>query len=86
MSVRDFQSPATRGIDVVGIARILSLQILALLGLAGAVVCYVNWSSEIAWREFSGVAKAAASDANAAARSPAPVEAIKHHGSCPRSA
>ena len=47
------QHPETRGIDWVAIERIFVLQVLALLALAGAFVGYVNWSSGIAFAEFS---------------------------------
>jgi hypothetical protein len=86
MSVRDNQALQTRGFDWLGIARILILQILVLLGLTGAVVRYVNWSSDAAWEEFSGVSKSAALEAKARPRSAKPAEAAKRPGSCPRSA
>ena len=41
MSIRDNQSLRTRGFDWLGIARILILQILVLLGLTAAGVRYV---------------------------------------------
>jgi hypothetical protein len=86
MSVRDNQSLRTRGFDWLGIARIAILQILILLGLTTAVVRYVNWSSEVAWEEFSGVSKPAALEAKAHPRSATPGEPVKRRGSCPRSA
>ena len=39
----------TRSIDWLRIVRILLVQVLVLVALAGAVVWYVNWSSEAAW-------------------------------------
>ena len=49
----------SRTIDWLGIVRILLVQVLVLLALAGAVVWYVNWSSEAAWQEFIGANKPA---------------------------
>jgi hypothetical protein len=86
MSVRDNQNQPTRGFDWLGIARIAILQILVLLGLTAAGVRYVNWSSNVAWEEFSGVSKPAALEAKARPRSAKPGEAVKRPGSCPRSA
>jgi hypothetical protein len=45
--------PENRGIDWMGIARILLMQVLVLLALSGAFIRYLNWSSEAAWSEFS---------------------------------
>jgi hypothetical protein len=86
MSVRDNQSLRTRGFDWLGIARILILQMLVLLGLTGLVVRYVNWSSDAAWEEFSGISKPAALESKTHPRSAKPGEAVKRPGSCPRSA
>ena len=65
------QNPETRRIDWVAIERILILQVLVLLALAGAFICYVNWSSRIAFAEFS------------AASNPAALESKVHPGSAP---
>jgi hypothetical protein len=53
------------------IVRIIVLEIVLLLGLAVAFVCYLNWSSEAAVSEFMA--------------SPS-VQAIKDHAPCNRSA
>jgi hypothetical protein len=65
------QNPETRGIDWVAIERILILQVLVLIALAGGFIRYVNWSSEVAFAEFS-----AASNRTA-------LEAKPHQGSAP---
>ena len=52
MPSTDNQSKMNRTIDRLGIARILLVQVMVLLALAGAVVRYVNWSSDVAWQEF----------------------------------
>jgi hypothetical protein len=40
------------------IVRLIILEILVLLALAGAFVYYLNWSSEVAMSEFMAVSKA----------------------------
>ena len=52
MPSMDDQSRISRTIDRLGIVRILLVQVMVLLALVGAVVRYVNWSSEVAWQEF----------------------------------
>ena len=42
----------TRGFDMLGILRILLIQLVILVALAGAAVGYLNWSSEMEWAEF----------------------------------
>jgi hypothetical protein len=59
------QNPESRGIDWVAIERIFVLQVLALLALAGAFVGYVNWSSGIAFAEFSAANNRAALESKA---------------------
>jgi hypothetical protein len=86
MSVPDNQNSPTRGFYWLGVARIVILQILVLLGLIGAAVRYVNWSSNAAWEEFSGISKPAALNAKAQPRPATPVQAIKRPGACARSA
>lgn len=46
------QSRTNRSIDWLLIARIMAVQVLILMALAGAAVWYVNWSSEAVWQEF----------------------------------
>ena len=59
------QNPETTGIDWVAIERILILQVLVLLALAGAFIGYVNWSSQIAFAEFSAASNRAALESKA---------------------
>jgi hypothetical protein len=86
MSARDKQNLRTGGFDWLGIARIVILQVLILLGLTSAAVRYVSWSSNAAWREFSGASKPAALEAKTPPRSPTRGEAVKRPDACPRSA
>jgi hypothetical protein len=39
------------------IVRILLVEILVLLVLSGAIVAYLNWSSDVAWAEFIAASK-----------------------------
>jgi hypothetical protein len=55
------------------IVRIIILEILVLLALAGAFIYYLNWSSEVAMSEFMAASKA-------------PIHAVKAHSSCGDSA
>jgi hypothetical protein len=62
------------------IARILLVEILLLVVLSGAVVGYLNWSSEVAWAEFK-----AASEQSAQAPNPS-LHAVKGQTPCDRKA
>ncbi|MDO9561880.1 MAG: hypothetical protein Q7J60_09685 [Bradyrhizobium sp.] len=53
-----------RTIDRLGIVRILLVQVMVLLALAGAAVRYVNWSSEVAWQEFLSASRPALAGAS----------------------
>jgi hypothetical protein len=50
------------GINWFAVLRILAIQVLMFLGIIGAIVCYLDWSSEAAWAEFSSANKPALSD------------------------
>ena len=78
------QSKMNRNFDRLGIVRILLMQVLVLLALAGAVVWYVNWSSDIAWKEFIGADKPLVSGPNP---HPQPsVQTVKGKAACARRA
>lgn len=64
MPSMDDQSRMSRTIDRLGIVRILLVQVMVLLALAGAVVRYVNWSSEVAWQEFLSASRPALAGAS----------------------
>ena len=73
-------SPASRQSFWPSIARILLVEILLLVVLSGAVVGYLNWSSEAAWADFMAASKQSTSVPNA------PIQAVKGHMPCDRSA
>jgi Ni,Fe-hydrogenase I cytochrome b subunit len=50
------------GINWLAVVRILVLQVLMFLGIIGAIVCYLDWSSEAAWAEFSSANRPVLSD------------------------
>jgi hypothetical protein len=56
----DNPSPKKDGIAWLGILRTLLVQVAVLLALSGAVVCYLNWSSDAAWAEFIAASQPAA--------------------------
>lgn len=60
------------------IVRILLVEVFVLLVLSGAIVGYLNWSSEAAWAEFKAANKPSAPNAS--------LHAVKGHMPCHRSA
>ena len=61
------------------IVRIFILEAVLLLALAGAVVFYLNWSSETAFAEFLAAGKVQATSGS-------PLNAVKGHSLCERDA
>jgi hypothetical protein len=60
------------------IVRIVLVEVLILLALSGAIVGYLNWSSEAAWAEFNAASKMSPPNSS--------IHAVKGHMSCVRSA
>jgi hypothetical protein len=73
-----------RGIDWPAIARTLLVQVLVLLALSGAVIGYLNWSSDVAWQEFIEASKPSLPDPSHHPQSSTPVHAVKGQMVCPR--
>ncbi|WP_291869228.1 hypothetical protein [Bradyrhizobium sp.] len=73
-----------RNTDRLGIVRILLAQVLVLLALAGALVWYVNWSSDVAWQEFIGAHEPPVSGLNLHPQVQAPVQIVKGKAACDR--
>ena len=84
MSSTGHQSKMNRYIDWLMIVRIMLVQVLVLVTLAGAVVWYVNWSSEVAWQEFLSANKPPVSSPNHHPQSQAPMQAVKGKTACAR--
>ena len=84
MALSGNQSSQKRGIDWPAIVRILLVQVLVLLALSGALVGYVNWSSDRAWEEFIAADKATAPDSKPQPQSSAPIQKVKNKTSCAR--
>jgi hypothetical protein len=80
------QSAEIRGIDWLAIVRILLAQVVVLLALTAAVVGYVNWSSDVAWKEFTGAGKPEASEPMHHSQSSTPVQRVKDEAPCTRRA
>ena len=56
------QIQGNSGINWLAVVRILAIQVLMFVGIIGAIVCYLEWSSEAAWVEFSSANKSSLSD------------------------
>jgi hypothetical protein len=82
MSPLGNQIPENRGVDWLGIARTLLLQVLVLFALSGALIRYLNWSSDAAWAEFSAASTSAAPGAKPLPRSSTPVRAVNDQAPC----
>ena len=78
------QGRMNRHIDRLGIVRIALVQVLVLLALAGAAVWYVNWSSDVAWREFVSANQPPGSSPNPHRPPVATVHAVKGKTGCAR--
>ena len=74
------QSPVDHRSFWPAIVRIFLIEVFVLLALAGAIVGYVNWSSEVAWAEFKAASKLSAPE------SMSPVQTVKAHAHCDRKA
>jgi hypothetical protein len=72
--------PASRQGFWPAIVRIFLVEVVLLLALSGAVVGYLNWSSEAAWAEFVAASKQSTSEAKSA------VQTVKGHVHCDRNA
>jgi hypothetical protein len=84
----DHQSRMSRTIDRLGIVRIVLVQAMVLLALAGAVVRYVNWSSEVAWQEFISANRPALAGASSQPQPQPqpPVQTVKGKAACAKKA
>jgi hypothetical protein len=80
----DHQIPDNRGIDWPAVVRILLLQVLVLLALAGAFIAYVNWSSERAFSEFVGASEVVPLAPYRQPQYWASIRAVKGQASCKR--
>ena len=88
MPSMDDHSRMSRTIDRLGIVRILLVQVMLLLALAGAVVRYVNWSSEVAWQEFLSANRPALAGASSRPmpQPQPPVQTVKGKAACAKKA
>jgi hypothetical protein len=78
------QSPEEGGICWLGILRTLLIQVLVLIALAGAVIRYLNWSSDAAWAEFISAGKSSVSDPGPHPQSSTPAQTVKGQKPCYR--
>ena len=86
MALLRSQSPERRGIDWLGIVRTMLVQLIVLLVLSVAVVGYLKWSSDAAWREFNAASKASALEPKLHQHSAIPAQAAGGRPTCFRRA
>jgi hypothetical protein len=73
-----------RGIDWPAIIGILAIQLAVLLAVAGAVIFYLDWSSDAALAEFMTATKSSASAPNHPPQPPTAIQPVKGKTSCSR--
>jgi len=72
-------SPAKRQSFWPGLVRIFLVEILLLLALSGAIIGYLNWSSDTAWAEFKAASRLAPETTS-------PIQTVKSQTPCDRRA
>jgi hypothetical protein len=82
MPLRGNHRPGSRGIDWPAIARTVLIQALVLLALAGAVVRYLNWSSDTNWAEFIAAGEPSAAAARHQPQPATPAQTVKSKMPC----
>ena len=80
MGSRVNESTESRWEFCTSIVRIFVIEVLVLIALAGAIIGYLNWSSEVAWSEFLAASQMAAAGSHSALR------AVRHKLRCGRDA
>jgi hypothetical protein len=80
----EHQNKTNRNFDRLAIVRTVLVQVLVLLALTGAVVWYVNWSSDVAMKEFMSANKPPLFGPNHHPRAQVPVQAAKGKMACAR--
>jgi hypothetical protein len=73
-----------RGIDWPGITGILAIQLAVLLALSGAVILYLDWSSNAVLAEFMAATKSSASGSNHPWQPPSAIQPVKGKTTCTR--
>jgi hypothetical protein len=73
-----------RGFDWPAIVKTLLVEIAVLVALAGALVFYVNWSSEVAFEQFMNADRSSAAQAEHRPPSPISVRTVKARANCDR--
>jgi hypothetical protein len=73
-----------RGNDWPGIIGMLALQLAVLLAVAGAVIFYLDWSSNAALAEFMAATKSPASGSSHSRQPPSAAQPAKGKTTCTR--
>jgi hypothetical protein len=74
------------GIDWPRIVRILAIQFAVLLAVSGAVIFYLDWSSDAALAEFIAATKSPAFGSNHPWQPPTAIQPVKGKTTCSRKA
>ena len=68
------------------IVRTLLLQVLVLVAVSGAVIGYLKWSSDAAWKEFIDAGNSPAPNAQHHSQASAPLQTVHGPAICARKA
>jgi hypothetical protein len=83
MPSHDQATQKQHGIDWPGIIGILAIQVAVLLAVSGAVIFYLDWSSNAALAEFMAATKSPASRSNPS-QPPSAIQPAKGKTTCTR--
>jgi hypothetical protein len=78
----DHASSDRRGINWAAVVKTLLFQVFVLLALVGALVVYIEWSSDAALEAFVAASKPAVQDPKFHLQSATPVRAVKGEATC----
>lgn len=84
MPVPSNQTQENHGVDWSAVVRILLIQVLILFAISGAIIGYLDWSSEAAWADFIAASKPSVSDLGPRSQSRSPVQFVNSQKLCVR--
>jgi hypothetical protein len=84
MPSSDKATQKKHGIDWPGIVKILAIQFAVLLAVSGAVIFYLDWSSDAALAEFMAATKSSASGSNHPWQPSTAIQPVKGKTTCSR--
>ncbi len=86
MSQSGNQVQDDRGSARLAIVRTALLQMLVLIAVTGAVIGYLKWSSDAAWKEFIDAGKSPAPNAQRHSQASTPFQTVRGPAICTRRA